>query len=253
MANSVSNWIRFILIGALNQYTPLKLNIKVLTKKGTTIYCPSYSWWAAYENIACNPYLLNDYSGISSFLDIGANIGAFSLALLERFPLATGIAVEPAPNVVQYLHRNLAANKVDGKVKVIEAGVWKQSEQNCLFSLASASEQSSIVDVESGVPSAGYIKINTISLQELLSLAAEQKGVVDLVKIDIEGAEHEIIEDTPAQSWKIVRNLVMECHPVPAKSVEHLVDLLENAGMALVKQTDPLISPNVNLWFSREK
>jgi FkbM family methyltransferase len=118
----------------------------------------------------------------ATFLDCGANIGFFT-----RFAISKGapkvIAFEPAPQTALCLRRNLAKEIADGRVVVIEKGVWDE-ETTLSFSTASSANPGSNHIVEDGP---GDIKVPVTTID----VVCEEFQVHRLayIKMDIEGAE----------------------------------------------------------------
>lgn len=112
-------------------------------------------------------------------VDCGANVGLFSLFLKEA---ARVVAVEPNPEVNHRLKSNLEANDV--AATVIEAAV---SDRDGVVTMDFASGPSVLSEIgKSGS------EVRSVSLDSLL---VETKiGIVDLLKLDLEGHEIEALK-----------------------------------------------------------
>lgn len=117
----------------------------------------------------------------STFIDIGANAGIYTLTAAAKG--ARVIAIEPNPVVLERLQFNLAANQLSHLVSTIQKGVSDQTGSFALTLDTSNLGGSSLVSDRCG-PSL------TIECVLLLTILQEQ-GVtqIDALKIDIEGAE----------------------------------------------------------------
>ena len=62
----------------------------------------------------------------------------------------------------------------------------------------------------------------------------------DLLKVDIEGAEHALFASTPAAIWDKIQRVVMEAHPMNGKGAKDLMELLGRQGF-LVSQKGHLL------------
>lgn len=125
--------------------------------------------------------LSQELTPASTFIDIGANAGIYTLTAA-----ATGarvIAIEPNPVVLERLQFNLAVNQLSHLVSTIQKGVSDQTGSFALTLDTSNLGGSSLVSDRCG-PSL------TIECVLLLTILQEQ-GVtqIDALKIDIEGAE----------------------------------------------------------------
>lgn len=125
------------------------------------------------------------------FLDIGANVGFFSL-LAARVVGARGAvhAIEPVPSNVRQIKVNAAANKFDN-ISVVEAAASSASGTTTLLL---AEHPGGAVVASAGAPPdpAGSVEVRTVTVDDLVKSGALRPPT--LVKIDVEGAEVEALE-----------------------------------------------------------
>jgi FkbM family methyltransferase len=154
-------------------------------------------------------------SSASPFIiDCGANIGLSVLYFKRLYPGATLVAFEPDKENFHLLQENTAANQLQN-VDLRQAAVWKE---NGTLSFSSAGTQDSQI-VTNG-KTANTIQIRAERLADLL-----KDRHVDFLKIDIEGAELEVLKDCEPQLSN-VENLFVEYHG-KASETEKLTQLLE--------------------------
>ncbi|MCP5115235.1 MAG: FkbM family methyltransferase, partial [bacterium] len=120
-------------------------------------------------------------------LDCGAHVG-----VLTHRALALGaekvVAVEPDPTQIECLRRNFAAEIQDGRVTLVQKGVWRE-EGSLSFSVGTRnSGMSSIVLNRGGTT----IEIPVTTIDQIVSDLRLPR--VDLIKLDIEGAEREALK-----------------------------------------------------------
>jgi FkbM family methyltransferase len=147
-------------------------------------------------------------SGINLIVDCGANIGAAAYYLLHRYPSAQLIAVEPDAENVALCRRNLAL--FGTRAKVIRAAVWSECrplrivpESRVLGSWALRVEPAARGDVEG------------LTMPEILERAGV-KPPIDILKIDIEGAETEVFRGQCRDWLDFTRHIAIELHgPAP--------------------------------------
>ncbi|MFZ4715733.1 MAG: FkbM family methyltransferase [Bacteriovoracaceae bacterium] len=152
-----------------------------------------------------------------TFLDVGANFGYFSfLAQSFALPGSNIIAFEPDPNTRAWLERNNKMNESDLTIEPLAVSSQKGEVE---FLSCSADEQNaswSRIDFndapESGVPlNAKKVKVKCISLDEYL--AEKSIDQVDVLKIDIEGAEGYAIEGMKnSLKNKVFKTILVEFH-----------------------------------------
>jgi FkbM family methyltransferase len=143
---------------------------------------------------------------VRRIIDCGANIGMASLTLLSRFPEATVIAVEPDPGNFELLRRNL--DPYAARVRLVRAGVWPY-------------QSSGVVDTPWRDGRAWSIRVRPLESGEVsdvplvdIPTLMETMGWpdVDLVKMDIEGAECTVL-DEGARRWLLhTRVFAVELH-----------------------------------------
>ncbi len=114
------------------------------------------------------------------FVDVGANVGQYSIPLARRFERC--IAVEPHPVACRILRENLELNAITN-VQIVQKAVSLEGGKVPLFRGTFLSTWSTAVKATQS------IQVETCSLNELITPFDR----VDLMKIDIEGAEVPLI------------------------------------------------------------
>jgi FkbM family methyltransferase len=137
-------------------------------------------------------------------LDAGANIGLTSIYFARRFPDATIIAIEPERSNVDLLMRNVAPY---GNVRVVEAALWSEE---CELQLEDPGIGKWGFRVEratrAGAPSHS---VRGITVETMLNDFGLER--IDVLKLDIEGAEREVLAASAAWIDR-VGILVAELH-----------------------------------------
>lgn len=139
-----------------------------------------------------------------TILDLGANTGLASLYFRTQFPEAQIVAVEPDPANFAMLQRHLGA--LPG-VEIIQAAVWSRDGE---ITLTDPGIGSWAMRVEEPSQSAsGQCQVAALSMTSLLKHFPQ--GRVDLLKVDVEGAEKEVFECSAA--WiENIDAIVIELH-----------------------------------------
>ena len=125
-----------------------------------------------------------------NFLDLGANIGFYSMFAVSLNPKIRVIAFEPNPIVRNRLFENLIINRYLTQVSVIPFGLSSIHETAEFFvPPISGSGAGSLknLHIEEGTPSRFQVELH--SIDEIFSKDSE----IDLIKIDIEGSEYQAI------------------------------------------------------------
>jgi FkbM family methyltransferase len=132
-------------------------------------------------------------------VDLGANIGFSTIALARRYPTARFICVEPTAESRSLLERNLGLNGIDATILpyAIVGNAGRYSLHSADYPAANNVSPSAEGDIEG------------ITLGDLLDRVGVEQ--VDLLKIDIEGAERQVFE--AAEGWASrVNAIIGELH-----------------------------------------
>jgi FkbM family methyltransferase len=153
-------------------------------------------------------------SKVRTILDGGANIGDSAVILAKIYSPTVLVAMEPDPENFKLLLTNIAPFS---QIKAVQAALWTKDTQLSLFGKEDSTVSSYVTEA-----GAGGLSVAARSIQ---SLAAEQ-GLAgfDLVKLDIEGAEREILEHERGSWLKHCLVFIIELH-------DHMAP---GAGVALI-------------------
>lgn len=115
------------------------------------------------------------------FVDVGANTGEWSAAMLQLSPRARGILYEPAAPALARLRERFSD---DDRIEIVDAAVSDAPGTAAFYEEPAAGETSSLV-AEHSVSGSTRREVRVVTLDEELS----RRGVehVDLLKIDAEG------------------------------------------------------------------
>lgn len=118
-------------------------------------------------------------------LDIGAQFGYYSLIAAKRG--AAVVAFEPAPSNLSFLEKNVSANGLAERVKIVPKGVGRAGSKANLF-VYRYSDSHGMYPVP-GVEIANTVAIECVEVDEIV-----EEAPVDVIKIDIEGHEPHALE-----------------------------------------------------------
>ena len=141
-------------------------------------------------------------------VDAGANIGLASIYFANRFPRARIIAIEPEESNYRLLEKNVAPY---GNIQPIRAALWNEGGMLDLVDPGLGHNGFMTVPIDHGEESVGTVcdQVQAITIQEILENFRIDK--IDILKIDIEGAEKEVFQDTSAWIGK-VGAIIIELH-----------------------------------------
>jgi len=141
-------------------------------------------------------------------IDAGANIGLASLYFANRFPAARIYAVEPDVANFRLLEKNV---KPYPAVIPIHGALWKENTELDLIDPGLGHWGFMTKDRHDGGDAAVNVRagVRGMTVDSLLDECGVER--VDIVKIDIEGAEREVFED-PSKWLARVDALIVEVH-----------------------------------------
>lgn len=156
--------------------------------------------------------VLNVYTCLPDFqiqpddviVDIGANIGCFSLLASNRAKFGKVYSYEPGTENFLYLKRNLKLNNI--------ANCF--AYQNCISSTSGKKK----LFLEPGGNNSLYqnkkndfsIEVEGMTLQDIIFQNNIEK--IDFLKMDIEGGEYEVLFNTPVEILKKIKRIALEYH-----------------------------------------
>lgn len=129
-------------------------------------------------------------------LDLGANVGLTSLYLSQRFPQCRIVSVEPDPHNQQLLRNNLASLIASGRCEIVEAAAWGEDTTLALSAPPNDVDYDAI-SVSTANRDDHSRDVPALRVDTLMERAKLPR--IDILKIDIEGAETDLFLRDP--SW----------------------------------------------------
>ena len=159
--------------------------------------------------------------------DVGCNIGKSSLLISHSKTVNKIILVEPNPYSLSIAAENLIINDKSSIAIFISKAAYKVSGDKLkLWTMHGpfANASTDINFTDSGAISKNYLNVNTITLDDI---AKEINLYPDLVKIDVEGAEHFVLEG----SKDIIKN----------KKCRFIVEVHSSKTLTIVENTERIL------------
>lgn len=132
-------------------------------------------------------YLFHSTNPAPRIIDGGANMGISVLYFKSLYPKAHITAIEPNPNALLYLEKNIARNALS-HVKAINACLSDHQGKERFY----VSPNGNIIN-GSLYPEIGISYLQEVDAVRLSDFLAGEK--FDLVKLDVEGAERQVYQD----------------------------------------------------------
>lgn len=216
-------------------------------------------------------------------VDIGANIGLFSLFVMSRCRDPKIYAFEPAPDVYELLKAN--AEAYGGSIRTVNAGVSDRAktatltfyEKSSVFSGFHADEIEDGEAIRAVVRNAlknqtaiegealeGYVdqlvadrldrQVHECRVTSVSDIIRDNKlARIDLLKIDAEKSELEIINGIAEQDWPKIGQIVIEIHDRTRETVKSIENLLAAKGFHCARGQEDALKDSglVNLYATR--
>jgi len=200
-----------------------------------------------------------------TILDVGANIGVFSVAASEFFPGARIEAFEPIPDCREKFLRNVA--RTSGTQPRLWSVALGRNRSRATFHVNEHTPSSSILRMlpehEVEFPDARRtrpIDVEIETLDDLMSAIGPSRPC--LLKIDVQGYELEVLSGGP-RFLAFVDDVIVECSVRPlydgAPSAEEVISILSKHGFCLsdvageLREGTSRRAMQFDLQFSRPK
>jgi len=223
----------FLRYGNLKRYSPR--NIKFNGYKITAPDLASVIW--QYKDIFVDEsYKFETTNEKPIIYDCGANIGLSCLYFKTIYPGASIKAFEADSSIGNILEENLKANNLITDVEIINKAVWI--------------ENSEIEFIKDGADGGSIFTEGDKSLIPATRLRdyLEKESTVDFLKMNIEGAETEVIIDCK-EVLSCVKNIFIEYHSFSnhEQSLDRILSILSQSGFRYYLQPIQFISsPLIN-------
>lgn len=157
-------------------------------------------------------------------VDCGANIGISMLYFKKIYPKAIITGFEADKSIFKFLEKNLHLNCSNENINIINKAVWINNEGVCFASDGA----------DGGSIKTTGEKVESIRLRTVL----EGLEKVDMLKIDIEGAEAAVLEDCQ-DSLSGVENIFVEYHSFKnnEQSLSTILKIFEKNGFRYFIET----------------
>jgi FkbM family methyltransferase len=158
-------------------------------------------------------------SQINNILDVGANIGLFSVAAKICFPQACIHAYEPNLDVKKHLDHQASTFGF----RAIYEAIGKTSGRGTLSKNLECDTAARVNQDEEG-------NVRITSLSQAIDRYDDK--FVDLLKLDCEGYEHQLMEEKGP--WSNCKYLAMEYHLGPEMKPESMCSTIQDLGFVIL-------------------
>lgn len=205
-------------LGRMPRYTPAETTLLGFPMQ----IADARSMISGYQEIFVNQhYQFKSATRKPNIVDCGANIGLSVIFFKKLFPECSILAFEPDPDLFGLLRRNVDQLQYRD-VTLHQQAIWKE---DTTLQFRREGGFSGRIPRSADEVTASVVNVKAVRLSTFLDQP------VDFLKIDIEGAEGEVIRECAPQLGN-VRNLFMEYHSHVAEpqTLHEILLILRNAG-----------------------
>ena len=196
--------------------------------------------WQCKEIFVDKDFFFSTKSTNPVIYDCGANIGTSVIYFKNLYSNSKIKVFEANPEIAEILLQNIKKNNIT-EVEIIKKAVWIDNN-GVDFNLNSADSSSIFTPGKK-------TRVESVRLKDLI----DKEGSIDLLKMDIEGAEVDVIKDCD-NSIKKIDNIIIEYHSFVNRKqqLDELLKILSNNGFRYFLKSEadrktPLINKlNIN-------
>ena len=188
--------------------------------------------------------LIND--SIKTVVDVGANVGYFSLFILNQYPKAKVYAYEPMPVNYALLNRYKSEN-TNFDFTVINEAVSKAEVQSITLNYQSSDSFTTAASVFESDSQTDQLEVKTTNLKSIID--GNKLDKIDFLKLDCEGSEYAILYDATKEVLDKVSMMSIETHPgkTADESADALIQYLNKNGFETNMKGDIIWAWHANL------
>jgi len=173
-----------------------------------------------------------------NIIDIGANVGYFSLYISKKFPNARVFSFEPFPDTFVRLNEHFSCNKTQN-VTPYNLAVSDFDGTSKFYSFEWTG-CNTLIDGEFDESQSKVTEVNCIKFDSLRKLTGAEK--FDYAKIDCEGSEYPMLLNSSDEAIKAVKKYIIEVHNSDKYSKEDLAKRFTSLGYKIQKTDNLLIA-----------
>jgi FkbM family methyltransferase len=184
------------------------------------------------------------------FIDIGAQIGSFSLLVANIYKQSNVFSFEPMPENYECILRNIKLNGLSN-ICPYQLAVGAEKKKAILYFRKNTSGGHSIFpEVSQYLSITKEVPIEIISLEDIFSM--NNIPFCNFLKIDCEGTEYDILLNTPKRILNKIEHIVLEYHEKLGNGNKYEIkDLLVSTGFKVIVEPHP--GDSMGMIFARNE
>lgn len=188
-------------------------------------------------------------------VDVGANIGMFSIFLAKKYPFLKIYAFEPVKETFENMLRNLEINNITvGVVTAVNKAVAKDDKGVSILVSNRESQTNTMIE-NSGFKNSSQEMVESITVPQIF----EEYGIIKckLFKIDCEGCEYESLYNTPDQYFGRIEHFRGEFHEIDALvkkgfTAHNLLNYVQSRVSDVSVRLEKFLHGELNKWNRKQ-
>lgn len=229
-------------ISCLSKENNYKIALRKYPSSDVLVYNHVFGKPREYE-IVCDTYNKHFKNDSLFIIDAGANVAYASLYFASKYKNCNIVSIEPEPSNFNIVTQNINNNNLSKVITPINKALWYCNTTLELFTDNKQEWSFSVNEIQNA---SSQNKTETTTINNLLK--ENNKTIINILKIDIEGAEFEIFLDENRHKDFIVNTelVAMEIHDRKEK-YEKIIANFTNAGFIFFNSGELTIFINTNL------
>jgi FkbM family methyltransferase len=149
-----------------------------------------------------------DMKRFKTIVDIGANMGAFSIYSAMSSKISNIYSFEPSPINYKILQFNIEQNSLSNAVNIFNSAIYSESG-NKELSLG----ESPLHSFHQIGKNDTRITVKCITMHNIFDIVQNQN--IDLLKLNCEGSEYKILSNLSPNDFYKIKNIRLEYHNLP--------------------------------------
>lgn len=202
--------------------------------------------WTIKEVFVNNDYRIKPSKQPKIIIDIGANIGAFSILAASKMPNAKIFSLEPLKGAFQQLKENISINRFGKQIVPQKMAVYKEEKTIKLYDTG----RSGLSSIYRTRNEEKFELIKSTTLEKIFE--KNKIKTCDYLKIDCEGAEYDILSNCPRSVFKKIKMISLEFHEMTSEQNHHsLIKILNNNDFRTIHKYND-IEHNIGYIYARK-
>jgi len=180
-------------------------------------------------------------------IDVGANIGFYTVLFAKTVDNKKVLAIEPAKKAFERLEKNVRLNLVEHKVILFEGAVLNNSAASSLKIVNGREEYSTLGELCHPAVSDEQYQVQEVNVTTIDSLVKKYSLDPGFMKIDVEGMEHFVLDGSRVTLETAKPIILMELSDPLLKqngsSARELVNFIRSNKYKVLDAEMPEISP----------